>query len=175
MRNLLVGLCALLIAGCAQYDYSSSVELGQPLLNFAGESLAGEPVTLPGDLRGQPAILLFGYVHKSQFDIDRWLIGLDMRANKLAILEIPAIKNPFVRWFSSRIDESMREGIPRELWSSVVTVYADGDAVQQFTGNQAPKNARVMVIDRAGNVQYFYDRGFSVEALNQLLSVSQRL
>jgi len=60
----------------------------------------------------------------------------------------------------------MRRGIPKELWKGVITVYADGDKIQRYTGNQNPNNSRVILLDEHGNVRYFYDRGFSVDALN---------
>lgn len=156
------------LLGCATYDYPGQVEIGKPMLSFEGESLAGERFVFPQDVNGQQTILLFGYVHKSQFDIDRWLIGLDMAGINVAIYEVPAIKGFFPRLFSKNFDDSMREGIPKELWRDVVTVYQDGNAVQIYTGNQKPKNARVILLDENGQVKYFYDRGFSVLALNAL-------
>ena len=74
------------------------------------------------------------------------------------------------RMFSGFIDSGMRKGIPKDLWKGVVTVYEDGDKVQRFTGNLNPNNARVMLLDTQGNIVYFYDRGFSVEALNEVRS-----
>ena len=168
MRNLVFALFTLLLIGCTTYNYPSQVTIGESLVTFSGESLDGQPVTMPTDLIGQPTLLLFGYVHKSQFDIDRWLIGLDMTNTDVAILEVPAIKGFIPSLFSKRFDNSMREGIPKELWRDVVTVYDDGDKVQRFTGNQSPKNARVILLDSTGNVIHFYDRGFSVAALNQV-------
>ena len=156
------------LSGCSSYHYPSQVELNQKLISASGEALDGTPVTIPDDLAGGPALLIFGYVHKSQFDIDRWLIGLDMRNITLPIYELPAIKNPFARWFKGRIDQSMRDGIPRELWRDVITLYEDGDKVQRFTGNEIPKNGRILLIDDQGNVVHFYDQGFSVKALNEL-------
>jgi hypothetical protein len=50
----------------------------------------------------------------------------------------------------------------------VVTVYGDGDKVQRFTGNLNPNNARVMLLNKEGTIVYFYDQGFSVEALNDV-------
>lgn len=64
----------------------------------------------------------------------------------------------------------MRNGIPRELWSIVITVYEDGETIQAFTGNERPNNARVVLLDDKGKVIHFYDRGFSVHALNDLRS-----
>ena len=62
----------------------------------------------------------------------------------------------------------MRKGIPKELWKGVITVYEDGEKIQQFTGNENPNNARVILINKKGTIIYFYDEGFSVAALNNL-------
>ncbi len=52
----------------------------------------------------------------------------------------------------------------------MITVYADGDRVQRFTGNEKPNNARVMAIDRGGRILRFHDRGFSVAEITKLIS-----
>jgi hypothetical protein len=70
--------------------------------------------------------------------------------------------------FKSSIDEGMRKGIPKELWGGVITSYGDGATVQAYTGNENPNNARVLLLNPMGRVIYFYDRGFSVLALNEL-------
>ena len=70
--------------------------------------------------------------------------------------------------FNDMIDNGMRNGIPNEFWKDVITVYDDGEIVQQFTGNQKPLNCRVILLDSSGKVIFFHDRGFSVKALNQL-------
>ncbi len=158
-----------LTASCTSYDYPRDIKIGDELSRFQGESLAGQTFTLPTDVYGEPTILLFGFVKESQFDIDRWLIGLDMRNVNTRILEVPAIKGFFPRLISSQIDNGMRKGIPKELWSIVITVYEDGDKVQRMTGNKNPNNARVVVIEGTGKVIYFYDEGFSVAALSELL------
>ncbi|WP_412972045.1 hypothetical protein [Glaciecola sp. MF2-115] len=163
----LVFLLAFL-SGCASYDYPSNVKIGDTMVQASGESLEGEAVSIPSDFKGEQTLLLFGYVQDSQFDIDRWLIGLDMTKTQVSVYEIPTIKGMLPRMFSTFIDGGMRKGIPKQLWKGVVTVYADGDKVQRYTGNQNPNNARVMLLDENGKVLYFYDRGFSVEALNEV-------
>lgn len=156
------------MAGCASYDYPGKVEIGAPLISFTGQSLEGETVNMPDDFAGEKTILIFGYVQDSQFDIDRWLIGLDMLEVAAPVYEIPTIKGMAPRMFSTTIDNGMRRGIPKELWKGVVTVYADGDRVQQYTGNTNPNNGRVIVLNEQGNVVYFYDRGFQVSALKEV-------
>lgn len=163
---LAVSLFIVLFSGCANYDYPSQVSIGDTMVSASGESLDGGTVTIPDDFNGQKTLLLFGYKQDAQFDIDRWLIGLDMTDTQVATYEIPTIQGMLPRMFSGVIDSGMRKGIPKPLWKGVITVYADGDKVQRFTGNQNPNNARVMLLDKAGKILYFYDQGFAVEALN---------
>jgi len=162
---------ALGLSGCASYDFEGNASVGDKMIEASGESLEGNIVNMPADFTGQYTLLLFGYVQNTQFDIDRWLIGLDMTQTQVATYEIPTIKGMAPRMFSAFIDNGMRKGIPKELWKGVVTVYEDGEKVQRFTGNQNPNNARVVLLNEAGVIEYFYDRGFSVEALNAVRDV----
>ncbi|MEP1446097.1 MAG: hypothetical protein ABJK37_08310 [Paraglaciecola sp.] len=169
MRQFVISLVMVLfVSGCANYDYPSQVTIGDRMVTVSGESLEGQQVAIPQDFEGQETLLLFGYKQDSQFDIDRWLIGLDMTQTQVAAYEIPTIQGMLPRMFSGFIDSGMRKGIPKQLWKGVVTVYADGDKVQRFTGNQNPNNARVMLLNKSGTIVYFYDQGFSVEALNEV-------
>lgn len=167
-KILVLVLLSLVLQSCANYDYPSQVVVGEDIIQFEGESLAGEPTAIPQAFSGHSTLLLFGYVHKSQFDIDRWLIGLDQTNTQVAVYEIPTIKGMFPQMFSTVFDDAMREGIPKEIWKGVITVYKDGDKVQKYTGNLKPKNARVLLLSPQGKVLHFYDRGFSVDALNAL-------
>jgi hypothetical protein len=162
----------ILLTACSSYEHPGEVTLGDPMISATGQSLEGENVTIPDAFSGRNTLLLFGYKQDSQFDIDRWLIGLDMTDTKVDVYEIPTIQGMFPRMFSTFIDNGMRSGIPKELWKGVITVYEDGERIQKFTGNQKPNNARVMLLDEQGKITYFYDRGFSVEALK---SVKARL
>ena len=91
-----------------------------------------------------------------------------MTSTKVDVYEIPTIQGLFPRMFSTVIDNGMRAGIPKSLWKGVITVYQDGEKVQEYTGNQNPNNARVVLLSKKGIVLYMYDEGFSVEALNQV-------
>ena len=161
-------LFVIVFSSCANYEYPSQVTIGGSMVEATGESLEGNTVVIPKDFIGQETLLLFGYKQDSQFDIDRWLIGLDMTQTQVAAYEIPTIQGMLPRMFSGFIDGGMRKGIPKQLWKGVVTVYADGDKVQRFTGNLNPNNARVMLLNKEGTIVYFYDQGFSVEALNEV-------
>ncbi|UCX06156.1 hypothetical protein ACRWQN_03390 [Shewanella sp. HL-SH8] len=167
MRLFMVIAMATLLTACST-SYPNQAITGQVFPSVTGQTLEQQPMALPDDLKGKVALLLIGYKQNSQFDIDRWLIGLDMTQTQVAVYEVPTIQGLFPRMFSTFIDNGMRAGIPKPLWKGVVTVYQDGDQVQAFTGNENPNNTRVVLLDAQGKVIYFYDQGFSVDALNQL-------
>lgn len=138
---------------------------------ISGETLSEKQVQLPEHFQGQHTVVLIGYVQNSQFDIDRWLIGLDMTGTKAPVYELPTITGLFPQFFETQINEGMRKGIPKSLWKGVITIYEDGDKFQAFTGNTHPNNARAMVLDENGRILFFHDQGFSVDALNRLRDV----
>lgn len=164
--SLLV-VIALLSVGCST-TYTNRNPVGEIFPTVSGESLEKIEIEMPKYFNGSKVILLLGYKQDSQFDIDRWLIGLDQTETKVKVYELPTIQGLFPRMFSTFIDNGMRKGIPKELWGGVITIYRDGSVIQEFTGNENGNNARVLVIDENGKVIYFYDRGFAVSALNQL-------
>lgn len=160
-------LFAFTLSACST-TYPNKDITGSAFPTVSGESLEKEKVNIPTAFVGKPTLLLIGYKQNSQFDIDRWLIGLDMTQTKVDVYELPTIQGMFPRMFSTMIDNGMRRGIPKELWQGVITIYQGGDKVQAYTGNTNPNNARVVLLDESGKVIYFYDRGFSVAALNEV-------
>lgn len=167
MRIYIFTFLAILISGCSS-QYPNQSLTGQTFPSVQGETLEKKSVNLPEDFTEDFTLLLVGYKQNSQFDIDRWLIGLDMTETKVGVYEIPTIQGLFPRMFSTMINNGMRRGIPKDLWKGVITVYKDGDKVQAFTGNEKPNNARVLLLDKNGIILYFYDDGFSVAALNDV-------
>lgn len=167
MKYILISFLTLFLHACST-TYQNQQLVGKTFPSVEGTTLADEPIKIPNHFSGNNTLLLVGYKQASQFDIDRWLIGLDMTATAVDVYEIPTIQGLFPRMFSPIIDEGMRKGIPKELWKGVITVYRDGEKVQKFTGNENGNNARVVLLDKLGTITYFYDRGFSVQALNEL-------
>ncbi|NKF49184.1 hypothetical protein G3R49_01155 [Shewanella sp. WXL01] len=160
-------LASLVLTGCAT-QYPNQDITGQVFPKVSGTSLEQQEMVFPDDVLGKKTLLLIGYKQDSQFDIDRWLIGLDMTQTRVDVYELPTIQGMFPRMFSTMIDNGMRAGIPKPLWKGVVTIYQDGALVQALTGNQSPNNARVVLLNEQGEVIYFYDQGFAVDALNQV-------
>ncbi|MCO4793531.1 MAG: hypothetical protein KC493_07460 [Bacteriovoracaceae bacterium] len=158
----------ILLSSCAS-TYKNKGPLNQAFPNVKGKSLEGDQWEIPQGFKGKKTVLLIGYKQDSQFDIDRWLIGLDMKEFKGAVYELPTIQGLFPRMFSTKIDDGMRRGIPKELWKGVITIYKDGDRIQKFTGNEKPNNSRVILLDADGVIRYFNDSGFSVKGLNLLI------
>ena len=167
MIKALYILTLVLITGCSS-TYQNKQPIDKAFPNVTGNTLTQLEVKIPEAFNGKNTLLLLGYRQNAQFDIDRWLIGLDMTKTQVDVYEIPAIQGFIPGLFSNQIDNGMRRGIPDELWSIVITVYKDGDTIQRFTGNENPNSARVVLLDERGKVIHFYDRGFSVSALNNL-------
>jgi hypothetical protein len=147
------------------------VPVGEIFPSISGQSLEKNAISFPEHVTGKNVVLMLGYVQDSQFDIDRWLIGLDMTKTQVDVFELPTIQGMFPRVFKTQIDNGMRRGIPKELWKGVVTIYSDGDRVQEFTGNMNPNNARIILLDKTGEIKFFYDGGFSVNAMNSLIKI----
>jgi|TARA_B110000116_G_C16660566_1_gene501525 hypothetical protein len=169
MRLIILCVFMTLIAACSTNHPNQDIT-GKKFPSISGQTLEKNSMNMPADFEEDFTLLLIGYKQNSQFDIDRWLIALDMTKTKISAYELPTIQGLFPRMFSTVIDNGMRAGIPKQLWKGVVTVYEDGDKVQAFTGNENPNNARVVLLDKNGLILYFYDDGFSVAALNQLKS-----
>jgi hypothetical protein len=168
--SLLIGLA--LLQGCSN-TIPNRDPTGEPFPAVVGESLEEERIALPGDLAGEPAILLIGYEQKTQFDIDRWILGLLQAEVDARIVEIPTIPGLAGRLASGWIDDGMRAGIPREEWSAVVTLYGGAAGpVADFTGTTGGQNARVIVLDASGRVHWFDDSGYSAR---KVLDVRDRI
>jgi hypothetical protein len=177
-----LALASLLLAGggllvsCQSSTVANRSPIGERFPTTTAEGLDGTEHQLPGELAGEPAVLLLGYVQKAQFDADRWLIGLLQAQTPVRILEVPTIPGLMVSWFGSRIDQGMREGIPSEDWASVVTVYGEqGEAIVELTGNESPRNIRVLLLDAEGKIVWMHDRGFSAGKLIELDAAAREL
>lgn len=166
-KTLVTILLTIFLSACAK-TYPNKQPQGNVFPTVTGEGLDKQTRLLPSYFSGRPVLLLLGYKQDSQFDIDRWLIGLDMTETNVDVFELPTIQGWLPRQIKGTINQGMRKGIPEELWSIVITVYDDGELLQKFTGNENPNNARVLLLDGKGKVVHFYDRGFSVGELNKV-------
>ena len=93
-----------------------------------GKSLAGSHLQLPGDLEGDPTLVLVAFHRQQQSDVDTWIplaVALTEEFPSFRSYEVPVIPQGYrlVSWF---IDGGMRAGIPDPaIRSSTITVYTD--------------------------------------------------
>tara|TARA_R110002072_G_scaffold1280_7_gene10357 strand:+ start:107 stop:706 length:600 start_codon:yes stop_codon:yes gene_type:complete len=170
--NVLAGLLSLgslSMLGCGS-PIPNRDPVGERFPEVQGRDLEERDRTLPREHQGAPVLYLVGTVQETQFDIDRWLIGLLQLETPIRFVEVPTIPGLFPDLFlRGTIDAGMREGIPSEDWGGVVTLYADdAERVVAFTGTTIPRNARVLLLDEGGRVRWFHDRGFSPGVLLEL-------
>lgn len=164
---LLTGIVLLAASGCSS-TFPRRDPTGEVFPSVAGTALDGQQVRFPAAGDGQPLLLLVGFDQDAQFDIDRWLLGLDQAAVSVRAFELPTIPGMVPRMISGTIDSGMRRGIPSEDWGGVVTLYGDASEVARFTGNEDGLTGRVILLDGAGRVVFFHDRGYSVGSLRRL-------
>ena len=160
-------LLALSLCACSSTLQNRS-PIGEEFPSVTGTSLEEKTVRIPTDYRGDPVVLLVGYTQRSQFDLDRWILGLTQLQTPVKIVEVPTIAGLIPGMFSDQIDSGMRSGIPQEDWGGVVTVYDDGDAIVSFLGNVGPNNGRILLLDKEGIVRWFWDRGYSATGVTKL-------
>lgn len=166
---LLLSITAALLGACSS-TWPRRDPTGEVFPDVAGTSLAGPVVRFPEVGRGAPLLLLVGYEQESQFDLDRWIQALDMAGVKVRTFELPTLPGMVPRLLSGVIDGGMRRGIPAEDWLAVVTLYEDAAEVAAFTGNADGLPGRVLLLDAAGKVVFFHDRGYSAGTLQRLLA-----
>ena len=65
-----------LMTGACTTTYTNRNPVGEPFPVMTGTSLEKEEVTLPTAFEGDPALYMVSYVQETQFDLDRWAIGL---------------------------------------------------------------------------------------------------
>ena len=120
---MLLTLPLVLFSSACSTTFPNRNPVGETFPTVTGSSLHEESVTLPTAYEGEPALYMVGYVQATQFDLDRWAIGLTQVKFPCRIVEVPAIPNAVASMFQGMIDNGMRSGIPREDWASVVTLY----------------------------------------------------
>lgn len=157
----------VLVVGCSS-TIKNNNSLGKVFPQVQGKSLFGDSISVPQKVNDYQVILI-GYKQNTQFDIDRWLIGLEMTGVKVLVNELPVLDSWFPFWFRNKIDGGMKRGIPEGLWKNVITVYDDAQIIKNFLGTENPNNARVILLDAEHKVLAHFDDGFSSKSLSTIL------
>jgi len=169
-RALLCTLAVAFLVGCGSTIPNRS-PIGELFPSVRGKTLDGQQTMIPEIFKGKKVILVLAYKMDTQFDVDRWGIGLFTSHLSLPpIYEIPTIPGLIPSLFEGSIDEGMKKGIPKESWKDVITIYGgDGGKLTEWTGTENPNNARVILLDEEGRVLWFHDRGYGLQPLAGLL------
>ena len=162
---------AFVLQACG-VTHANRQPVGDTMPGVRGNDLEGNERAFPDEIEHEPAIVLVGYKQNAQFDIDRWMLGLDQLGVDAPVYELPTVVGMIPGMFASRIDNGMRSGIPKELWAAVVTLYDDDAArLAKFLGNEQPNNARVLLVRPDGSIAFFHDRGYGIPHLRELVAV----
>ena len=58
-----------------------------------------------------------------------------------------------------------------EYWDREWKAKEEDDVIAEFTGSEPPLPGRILLLDEAGRVVFFHDRGYSASAFLRLLEV----
>lgn len=169
-------LCSFLLAsGCSKAVVVKDNITDKTFPTVVGKNLEGESIEIPSAYRGKNTLILVGYQQKTQFDIDRWILGVLQAGIDVAIVEVPTIAGMMPQMVQQFIDSGMRSGIPPADWASVVTVYEDADKIINFLGNERPQSAVAVLIDKNSKVVWKSNSGYSASQILELSKIVSEL
>lgn len=174
MKNIYVFVICLFIFGCSATISTPTDIKGKAFPQVKGQSLDKQIITIPDHYSGKDTVLLIGYEQKTQFDIDRWILGLLQAEVPVQIVEIPTIAGMMPQMVQSFINNGMRSGIPKEDWASVVTVYEDAPKIINAIGNERPQSAQVVLLNKNGEIVWSTNRGYSAGQVLELKKVVEK-
>lgn len=140
-----------------------------------GTNLNKEPITLPDHYRGKVTLVLIGYTQKTQFDIDRWILGALQAEVPAEIVEVPTIAGMMPQMVQGFIDNGMRSGIPKSDWAAVVTVYEDAPKIIEALGNERPQSAYAVLLNKEGRIVWSSNSGYSASQILELKKMAASL
>lgn len=161
-------LFSAILTGCGTKKLPNRNPVGNSFPIVTGNSLQEEPFTIPSDIESFPVVLIVGYKQNSQFDIDRWILGITQSDSNVALYEIPTLPGLATKLAKGYIDSGMRSGIPERDWDKVITVYGDAKKITELTGTTNPNNARVLLLSENNEIIWFHDQGYSITDLLDL-------
>ncbi len=174
----LFGAGMSLLGGCRHQELglrSDAMRERTPYFpTIQSENLNKETITLPDDLRGNPALLLIAYRQDQQENINTWLghIGtIEEQIPGVRILELPTISSRNWGWMAGFIDGGMRKGIPDPAARArTVTLYTDVGLFNQALMIDDTNTIHAVLLDRDSRVVARVDGDYSDEKLNTLIN-----
>lgn len=173
---VVIGLSLWIVGGCRHQTLGireDAVHARTPYFpRISSENLNKEPITLPDDLKGQPALLLIAYRQHQQEYVNTWLGHLDTIEEEIPgvrVLELPTISSGKWGWMAGFIDGGMRSGIPDPAARGrTVTLYTDVSLFNQALMIDETDTIHAVLLDQNSRVVARVDGDFSDEKLLQL-------
>jgi hypothetical protein len=175
IRTLLISALCFTITACSSTVSTPANIAHSKFPTVQGENLNKESITLPDHYRGKNTLLLIGYLQKTQFDIDRWILGVLQADIKVEIVEVPTIAGMMPQMVQGFINNGMRKGIPSSDWASVVTVYEDAPKIIAALGNERPQSAYAVLLDKDGRIVWTSTLGYSATQVLELKKLVESL
>lgn len=132
---------------------------GNPVPYFPrieAENLNKEPITLPDDLIGEPALVLVAFKRRQQSNINTWLgmiPDIESAINGVRVIETPTISGLKWGWMSGFIDGGMRSGIADlDARARTITLYTDVGAFKDALGLKSSDQIYAVLLDADGEV-----------------------
>jgi hypothetical protein len=175
MKKTLLILIVISMAACNATIPTPKNLLNKNFPQVQGQSLTDQKVLIPDSFRNKVTVLLIGYQQKTQFDIDRWILGILQAEIPVTIVEVPTIAGMMPQMVQGFIDNGMRSGIPEKDWASVVTVYEDAAKIIEAIGNERPQSTHVVLLDKQGQIIWTNNLGYSAAHILELKQIIKSL
>lgn len=138
--------------------------------NVRGNTLAGQPVDLPAQLRGRTAVLVLGFSKDARIPVRDWgqrLAGDFATSSTVSYFEMPVLAS---------VPRLLRGFVLRQIAADVsdrgkphfVAITADEPRWRTLAHYNRPGDAYILVVDSDGNVRATLNGPFSARAYSAL-------
>ena len=182
--TLVAGVLATMSTACHQTPITlRTAELdqnGDPMAYFPkieAQNLNKEPITLPDDLRGNPALVLVAFKQRQQSNINTWLgmiPTIEEGIPGVRVIETPTISSLKWGWMSGFIDGGMRSGIPDQAARErTITLYINVGAFRKALGLGTTDLIYAVLLDAEGEVIAIEEGEYEPSKLQRLVEALQ--
>ena len=183
VTTVFAGLLATMSTACHQTPMTLRTaavdQNGEPVPYFPrieAENLNKEPIILPDDLRGRPALVLVAFKRRQQTNVNTWLgmiPDIELAVPGVRVIETPTISGLKWGWMSGFIDGGMRSGIPDlAARDRTITLYTDVGAFRRALGLGSTDEIYAVLLDAEGEVVGIEKGDYEPSKLERLLDAS---
>ncbi|MEO0410871.1 MAG: hypothetical protein AAF221_03395 [Pseudomonadota bacterium] len=135
------------------------------------ENLLGQKADFPGDLPGDPALILVAFKRSQQSDIDAWMEALDLKGTAgIAWIEMPVVGGA-TKVMKPLLDGWMRDGIPDlDAQARVFTLYSSRKRFKKALGVPKTPGILAVVAKSNGQIVTLVEGGPTPKAVEAVLS-----